>query len=88
MRRRAEAAERGEFGSPEALITHAVDVSTAIDTKRAAMAAHRSQIGPDSFFFKMPPEVFTAAFGTEWFIELDGVRATDAEFVSSILPAI
>jgi hypothetical protein len=52
------------------------------------MAAHRSQIGPDSFFFKMPPEVFTAAFGTEWFIELDGVRATDAEFVSSILPAI
>jgi LmbE family N-acetylglucosaminyl deacetylase len=88
MRRRAEAAERGEFGSPEALITHAVDVSLAIDTKRAAMAAHRSQIGPDSFFFKMPPEVFTAAFGTEWFIELDGVRATDAEFVSSILPAI
>ncbi len=85
MRRRAEAAERGEFGSPEALITHAVDVSAAIDTKRAAMAAHRSQIGPDSFFFKMPPEVFTAAFGTEWFIELDGVRETDAPFLESIL---
>mgnify|MGYP006275616337 CR=1 FL=1 len=87
LRRRAEAAERGEFGSPEALITHAVDVSAAIDTKRAAMAAHRSQIGPDSFFFKMPPEVFTAAFGTEWFIELEGERAEGAPFATSILPA-
>ena len=85
MRRRAEAAERGEFGSPEAVITHAVDVSAAIDIKRAAMAAHRSQIGPDSFFFKMPVEVFTSAFGTEWFIELEGARAADAPFIESIL---
>ena len=85
MRRRAEAAERGEFGSPEAVITHAVDVSSAIEVKRSAMAAHRSQIGPDSFFFSMPPEVFTAAFGTEWFIALDGTRAADAPFVTSIV---
>lgn len=85
MRRRAEAAERGEFGSPEAVITHAVDVSSAIEVKRSAMAAHRSQIGPDSFFFSMPPEVFTAAFGTEWFIALDGTRAEDAPFVTSIV---
>ena len=84
MKRRAEAAERGEFGSPEAVITHAVDVSAAIDTKRAAMAAHRSQIGPDSFFFKMPPEVFTSAFGTEWFIELEGARAEGAAFGTSL----
>ena len=85
LRRRAEAAERGEFGSPEAVITHAVDVSSVIDVKRAAMAAHRSQIGPDSFFFAMPPEVFTAAFGTEWFIALDGSRDEHAPFVTSIL---
>jgi LmbE family N-acetylglucosaminyl deacetylase len=85
MRRRAEAAERGEFGSPEALITHAVDVSAAIDIKRAAMAAHRSQIGPDSFFFKMPLEVFTSAFGTEWFIALEGERPVDGPFIESIL---
>ncbi|MBU6329127.1 MAG: PIG-L family deacetylase [Acidobacteria bacterium] len=84
MKRRAEAAERGEFGSPEALITHAVDVSTVIDTKRAAMAAHRSQIGPDSFFFAMPTEVFASAFGTEWFIALDGERAEGAPFSSSL----
>jgi len=84
MRRRAEAAERGEFGSPEALITHAVDVSAAIDTKRAAMAAHRSQIGPDSFFFKMPPEVFAMAFGTEWFIALESGRAEGEAFATSL----
>ena len=85
MRRRASAADRGEFGSPEALITHAIDVASTIDTKRAAMAAHASQIGPDSFFFKMPYEMFTAAFGTEWFIELDGTRASDEPFINSII---
>ena len=56
MRQRAEAADRGEFGSPEAVITHAVDVAHVVDVKKAAMAAPRSQIGPDSFFFKMPAE--------------------------------
>jgi LmbE family N-acetylglucosaminyl deacetylase len=85
MRRRASAADRGEFGSPEALITHAIDVSSTIDTKRAAMAAHASQIGPDSFFFKMPTEMFSAAFGTEWFIALGGTRASDEPFVNSII---
>ncbi|MEX1217936.1 MAG: PIG-L family deacetylase [Acidimicrobiales bacterium] len=85
MRQRAAAADRGEFGSPEALITHAVDVSTVVDVKKAAMAAHRSQIGPDSFFFKMPPEVFAAAFGTEWFIALEEGRSEGDAFTTSIL---
>ncbi len=84
MRRRAEAADRGEFGSPEAVITHAVDVSAAVEVKKAAMAAHRSQIGPDSFFFKMPPEVFAAAFGTEWFIALERRRDEGAPFGASL----
>lgn len=84
VRQRVEAAEREEFGSPEELITHAVDVSSVVDVKRAAMAAHRSQIGPDSFFFKMPPEVFSAAFGTEWFIALEQGRGEGAPFVTSL----
>lgn len=84
MRRRAEAADRGEFGSPEAVLTHAVDVSSVVEVKKAAMAAHRSQIGPDSFFFKMPPEVFAAAFGTEWFIALEQGRADGAPFATSL----
>jgi len=84
MRQRAEAADRGEFGSPEAVITHAVDVADVVDVKKAAMAAHRSQIGPDSFFFKMPDEVFAAAFGTEWFISLETSRAEGEPFGTSL----
>ena len=84
MRQRAAAADRGEFGSPEAVITHAVDVASVVDVKKAAMAAHRSQIGPDSFFFKMPPEVFAMAFGTEWFIALESSRAEGDPFGTSL----
>lgn len=84
MRQRAEAADRGEFGSPESVITHAVDVAEVVDVKKAAMAAHRSQIGPDSFFFKMPAEVFAAAFGTEWFIALESSRAEGEPFGTSL----
>jgi LmbE family N-acetylglucosaminyl deacetylase len=58
-----------DFGSPEAIITHAVDVVDFIDRKRASMQAHASQIPGDSFFLALPPERFAAAFGTEWFIE-------------------
>lgn len=84
MRKRAEAADRGEFGSPETVITHAVDVADVVDVKKAAMAAHRSQIGPDSFFFKMPEAVFVAAFGTEWFIALESSRAEGEPFGTSL----
>jgi LmbE family N-acetylglucosaminyl deacetylase len=84
IRQRAEAADRGEFGSPEAVITHAVDVTSVVAIKKEAMAAHRSQIGPDSFFFKMPPEVFEAAFGTEWFIALEQSRADGEPFGTSL----
>ncbi len=56
------------FGTAEAEITHAVDVRAHIDAKRSAMGAHASQIGDDSFFMMMPPEVFAEAFGTEWYV--------------------
>ena len=42
-----------------------------IDRKRAAMAAHPSQIGDDSFFLALDDDAFRAVFGTEWFIRLD-----------------
>ena len=85
IRERVARAEREEFGSPEALITHAVDVRGVIDLKRDAMAAHASQIGPDSFFFAMPEPVFASTFGTEWYIALDVRREPDAPFHTSIL---
>ncbi len=55
-------------------ITAAVDVTGQIEAKRAAMAAHASQISETSFFLSMPEEVFGLVWGTEWYVEL-GVEA-------------
>ena len=60
--------ELRRFGTPIAEITHAVAIGDAIGRKRDAMVAHRSQIADDSFFLTMTPDIFEAAFGTEWFI--------------------
>lgn len=57
-----------KFGKPEAELTTRVDVSAHLKTKRAAMAAHASQISPEHFMLAMPDEAFAMAFGTEWFI--------------------
>ena len=55
------------IGLAESEITTAIDVTAMLDTKRAAMAAHESQIAEDSWFLQLPPEIFAMAFGTEWF---------------------
>jgi LmbE family N-acetylglucosaminyl deacetylase len=57
-----------ELGSPESVLTTAVDVRPFLDRKRAAMAAHASQISDTSMFLSLPPHMFVEAFGTEWFI--------------------
>ena len=79
----SQAAERGlleipdidgvgaDMGLPEAELTTVVDVSDYLDVKRAAMAAHASQIGETSFFLAMPPEAFVAAFSSEWYRRRD-----------------
>ncbi len=56
------------MGSPAALITTTVDVRDYAVQKRAAMAAHASQIPEDSFFLRLPDDAFREAFGWEWFI--------------------
>jgi LmbE family N-acetylglucosaminyl deacetylase len=71
-----------EFGSPESVITGAVDVSEFLDHKRRAMQAHASQIGEQSFFLQMPPEGFAFGFGTEWFIrDGQGPGITETELL-------
>lgn len=59
------------MGTPEAEITLAVDVTHYVEQKRAALAAHASQVSDQSFFLQMPPDTFLQAFGREWFIEHD-----------------
>lgn len=59
-----------ELGLPESAITTTVDVRRWLDRKRAAMAAHASQIDETSFFLSLAPHVFEAVFGTEWFVRI------------------
>ena len=66
-----DAAQMDDFGSPASTITTTVDVRDFVDVKRAAMAAHASQIPAESFFLALAPEAFREAFGTEWFIRRD-----------------
>ncbi len=73
-------AAEGGFGSPEAVITAAVDIRGFIDKKRDAMRAHASQISEGHFMLAMPDDEFAAAFGTEWFIRVGqgpGITETD-----------
>ncbi len=65
-----------DFGTAEEEITHAVDVTSYLGRKRAAMLAHTSQIAPDSFFGDMTEEQFADAFGVEWFVA-PGLAQTD-----------
>lgn len=65
-----------DIGMPAEVITTTVDVRPYVDRKRAAMAAHASQIGPESFFLQLPPEAFAESFGQEWFIRRGPDRAT------------
>jgi LmbE family N-acetylglucosaminyl deacetylase len=73
-----------EFGKPEAEITHAIDVSREVLLKRKAMAAHASQISPDSWFLQLDDDTFRVAFGTEWFIETGRPRADGEDLRNSI----
>lgn len=73
-----------EFGKPESLITHAVDVAAFVEVKRASMRAHPSQIAEDNFFLSMPDEMFARSFGTEWFIRHGSTRSADEAFGDSL----
>ena len=52
-----------EVGVDESTITTIVDVSSVIDRKRAAMAAHPSQIGEESFFLALDDDHVPAHVG-------------------------
>jgi LmbE family N-acetylglucosaminyl deacetylase len=85
---RRAVAEAPTFGSPEAVLTHRIDVSGFLDQKRRSMAAHASQIAADSFFLAMPEEAFVLGFGAEWFIEQGRVRAGDEPFADDLLAGL
>lgn len=55
------------FGTPDDEIDAILDVRPWLDRKRAALERHASQVGPESFFFNLPPTVTERFFGTEAF---------------------
>ena len=67
------------LGVPPEEITTAVDVTGYLDVKRRAMAAHASQIADNSPFLGMPPDVFAAAWGTEWYVRVGGDPVEEME---------
>jgi N-acetyl-1-D-myo-inositol-2-amino-2-deoxy-alpha-D-glucopyranoside deacetylase len=75
----AEVADADElpFGTPDDQVTTVVDVSPWLPAKRAALLAHRSQIGEDSFFLNTPEQIATRVFGTEEFVLEEGKPGGD-----------
>ncbi len=76
------------FGEPEANITHRIDVGEFVEQKRQSMEAHASQISDESFFMKMPAEMFAMAFGAEWFIRSGQTRAEGEPFSTDLFEGL
>jgi LmbE family N-acetylglucosaminyl deacetylase len=59
---------RSHIGVPSVMLTSTVDVSTVLDCKREAMAAHASQLPETTSAFQLGLEQFAAVYGWEWFV--------------------
>jgi LmbE family N-acetylglucosaminyl deacetylase len=55
------------LGLPTVEITTTIDARVVLDRKRAAMAAHASQIPETATALRLPPETFAAVYGYEWY---------------------
>ncbi len=76
------------FGTPEAELTHVIDVTSVLDRKRASMQAHASQISPESFFLAMPSDMFTLAFGAEHYTCLGRPRPPGVPMVTDLFAEV
>jgi LmbE family N-acetylglucosaminyl deacetylase len=56
------------IGSPTVIIDLSIDVRPFIDRKRAAMAAHASQITGESSARALDDVAFAEVYGTEWYL--------------------
>lgn len=72
-----EGVEEIPFGVPESTITTAIDVGPWYGRKRAAMRAHRSQIGDESFFLNLPDDLAREVFALEHYVLLSAAAEVD-----------
>ena len=56
-----------QFGTPDERVVAAVDARAYAQRKREALAVHRSQVGPETFFLLLPPPIWEETMGTEYF---------------------
>ncbi len=59
--------ERPRIGVDDDRVTTVIDVSAYLAQKRAALAAHRTQMGPESFFMRLPLELYGELASHEYF---------------------
>ena len=64
------------FAVADERVTTEVDVSQYVSTKRAALIAHRTQMGPNQFFMRLPESLFGDVFGQETFQRVVGAGPT------------
>jgi LmbE family N-acetylglucosaminyl deacetylase len=62
------ATNRAPFGVPTVMVSTTVDVRAALVSKRAAIAAHASQLPASAPLHQMDDPTFAAVYGYEWFI--------------------
>jgi mycothiol conjugate amidase Mca len=62
--------EGREWGTPDELVTTIVDAAQSVEKKRLALMAHRTQMGANVIFSRMPPWLFDELFGTESFVRV------------------
>lgn len=54
-------------GTPDELVTTRLDVTPYVKRKREAFAAHVSQNDPNSWFTKIPEDMYETVFGSEFY---------------------
>jgi LmbE family N-acetylglucosaminyl deacetylase len=72
------------FGLSSDEITTQVDVTGYVDRKRASIAAHSSQVSDSTFFLQMPQEMFSLAFGTEWYRRAGGTGPAHEDWLAGL----
>lgn len=65
------------LGVPTVLVDLTIDVREQMDHKRAAMAAHTSQIPPTSEVLTMDADTFAGVYGFEWYLRRGPVGPLD-----------
>jgi mycothiol S-conjugate amidase len=79
--------EEPTLGVADEMITTTVDVTPWVEAKRAALLAHRTQMGANVFFAHLPAWLFNDLFGIERFIRVAS-RVTTPEREDDLLAGL